>query len=68
MNLEEYGNQDCQASEGFAKHVAEGDANGCCCEQIFSMKKGPQRPYTMTPYGFEFGIYYFILINSNNCI
>ena len=22
-----YGNPDCQASEGFAKHVAEGDAD-----------------------------------------
>ena len=31
-----YGNRDCQASEGFAKHVAEGDADGCCCNQIFS--------------------------------
>ena len=32
-----------EASEGFAKHVVEGDADGCCCEQIFSKKKGPWR-------------------------
>ena len=31
-----YGNRDCQASEGFADHAAEGDADGCCCNQIFS--------------------------------
>ena len=31
-----YGNRDCQASEGFAKHVVEGDADSCCCNQIFS--------------------------------
>ena len=30
-----YGNWDCQASEGFAKHVVEGDADSCCCNQIF---------------------------------
>ena len=60
MNLEEYGNQDCQASEGFAKHVAEGDANGCCCEQIFSMKKDLGDPILWHPMGLnlEFIILY----------
>jgi hypothetical protein len=31
-----YGNPDCQASQGFAKHAAEGDADDCCCNQTFS--------------------------------
>ena len=31
-----YGNPDCQASEGFAKHVAEGEAEVCCYNQTFS--------------------------------
>ena len=38
-----YGNWDCQleASEGFAKHVAdsEGDADGCCCRVSVWNKK-----------------------------
>ena len=39
-----YGNPDCQASEGFAKHVAQGDAEGCCCNQTFSRYKRPRKP------------------------
>ena len=39
-----YGNPDCQASKGFAKHISEGDADFCCCKQTFSRWKGPRRP------------------------
>ena len=39
-----YGNPDCQASEGFAKHVAEGNAEDYYCNQTFSKQKGPRRP------------------------
>ena len=42
---EVYGKRDCQASKGFDKHVAEGDASSCCSQPNFlKVKRTSETP------------------------